>query len=86
MLKPYIDSGKLSFIENNFGESNYDPIKVSKIEGEEKVSDDDDNIKASVYDLVASARRHVRVRLIGADSFTTPQQREETRPNTRDEK
>lgn len=86
MLKPYIDSGKLKFIENNFGESNYDPVKVSKIEGKEQVSDDDDDLKASVYDLVASARRHVRVRLVGAESFQTPPQRQETRPNTRDEK
>ena len=86
MLRPFITSGQLNFIENNFGESNYDPIKVSKIDGEEKVSDDDNNLKESVYDLVASARRHVRVRLVGAPSNQPPAKQEETRPNTRDEK
>lgn len=84
MLRPYIYSGQLKFIENNFGESNYDPDKLRKIEGEEKVSDSDENRKASVYDLVASARRHVRVRLVNADALTNPSQQEETRPNTRD--
>ena len=84
MLRPYIYSGQLKFIENNFGESNYDPVKLRKIEGEEKVSDSDDNRKASVYDLVASARRHVRVRLVNADALSTPSQEVETRPNTRD--
>ncbi len=63
-LRPYIESGKLTFIENNFGESNYDPENLTKIEKEETVSSDPDDIKGSIYDLRASARRHVRVRLV----------------------
>lgn len=87
-LKPYIDSGKLIFNERNFGENPYDPDNVVQIEKDDQnISDDIDDLRNSVYDLVASARRHVRVRLITDKPLQTPSEKEEvTTPTTRDEK
>ncbi|MEZ5041919.1 MAG: hypothetical protein R2828_18630 [Saprospiraceae bacterium] len=89
ILKPYIASGKLVFKETNFGEDAYNPESGDKIEKPtEEVSDKMDDLRASVYDLVASARRHVRVRLISkqfTEEATTS--RETITPHTiRDEK
>ena len=89
ILKPYIASGKLVFKETNFGEDAYNPDSGNKIEKPtEEVSDNMDDLRASVYNLVASARRHVRVRLISkqfTEEATTS--REMTTPQTpRDEK
>lgn len=69
MLKLYIDNGKFKFIENNFGEFNYDLVKVSKIEGKEEVSDDDDDFKVLVYDLVVLVWWYVCVCLVGVEFF-----------------
>ena len=45
------------------------------------------DMRNSVYNLVASARRHVLVRLLTEESKQTPSEKEEvTRPTTRDEK
>ncbi len=87
-LKPYIDAGKLIFIERNFGENPYDPDSVvQKEKDDQNISADIDDLRNSVYDLVASARRHVRVRLITDKPLQTPSEKEEvTRPTTRDEK
>lgn len=87
-LKRYIDAGKLVFDENNFGENPYDPDKLVKKETyDEEISDDMDDMRNSVYNLVASARRHVLVRLLTEESKQTPSEKEEvTTPTTRDEK
>lgn len=88
-LKPYIDAGKLIFIERNFGENPYDPDSVvQKEKDDQDISDDIDDLRNSVYDLVASARRHVRVRLLTdkGQQQTPPAKEEVTRPTTRDKK
>lgn len=86
-LKPYIESGKLVFIESNFGENLYDPVNGIRLEKDkDKVSDNINDLRKSVYDLVASARRHVRVRLLTTPQTQTPPEEEVTRPTTRDKK
>lgn len=86
-LKPYVDAGQLVFIERNFGENPYDPKSVvQKEKDDQEISDDIDDLRNSVYDLVASARRHVRVRLLTTPQTQTPPEEEVTRPTTRDKK